>query len=108
MSSVRRFAPIRNDALTVSVSSRENCQGRGGLAAVHAAAATAHLLRVSSLIFLLHIRCCRSSDLPLRSECKAGFLKTQAAYRDFLALRKDADPDIPIFQQVKTEYASLQ
>ncbi|MGB8788176.1 MAG: protein kinase [Candidatus Acidiferrales bacterium] len=34
--------------------------------------------------------------------------KAQAAYQDFLALWKDADPDIPIFQQAKSEYAKLQ
>ena len=31
-----------------------------------------------------------------------------AAYRDFLILWKDADPDIPIDGQAKTEYAKLQ
>ncbi|HEY1423801.1 MAG TPA: protein kinase [Candidatus Acidoferrum sp.] len=31
-----------------------------------------------------------------------------AAYKDFLALWKDADPDIPIFKEAKTEYAKLQ
>jgi hypothetical protein len=30
------------------------------------------------------------------------------AYRDFLALWKDADPDIPICKQAKAEYAKLQ
>ncbi len=34
--------------------------------------------------------------------------KAQAAYQDFLGLWKDADPDIPIFQQAKSEYAKLQ
>jgi len=33
--------------------------------------------------------------------------KARAAYQDFLALWKDADPDIPVFQQAKTEYAKL-
>jgi hypothetical protein len=28
--------------------------------------------------------------------------------RDFLALWKDADPDIPILKQAKAEYAKLQ
>ncbi|MGA8442103.1 MAG: hypothetical protein WB762_20655 [Candidatus Sulfotelmatobacter sp.] len=31
-----------------------------------------------------------------------------AAYKDFLTLWKDADPDIPILKQAKTEYAKLQ
>jgi predicted Zn-dependent protease len=32
----------------------------------------------------------------------------KAAYQDFLALWKDADPDIPILRQAKLEYAQLQ
>jgi predicted Zn-dependent protease len=34
--------------------------------------------------------------------------KALAAYKDFLALWKDADPDIPILKQAKAEYAKLQ
>ena len=34
--------------------------------------------------------------------------KANAAYQDFLALWKDADPDIPIFMAAKGEYAKLQ
>ncbi len=34
--------------------------------------------------------------------------KAKAAYQDFLALWKDADPDIPILKQAKAEYAKLQ
>lgn len=34
--------------------------------------------------------------------------KAREAYQDFLALWKDADPDIPILQQAKTEYAKLK
>jgi serine/threonine protein kinase/Tfp pilus assembly protein PilF len=34
--------------------------------------------------------------------------KARTAYQDFLALWKDADPDIPILKQAKTEYANLQ
>ncbi len=33
--------------------------------------------------------------------------KARATYQDFLALWKDADPDIPIFVAAKAEYASL-
>jgi hypothetical protein len=32
----------------------------------------------------------------------------KAAYGDFLTLWKDADPDIPILKEAKTEYAKLQ
>jgi eukaryotic-like serine/threonine-protein kinase len=34
--------------------------------------------------------------------------KAKAAYQDFLTLWKDADPDIPILKQAKTEYVKLQ
>jgi len=34
--------------------------------------------------------------------------KARAAYQDFLALWKDADPDIPVLKQAKAEYAKLQ
>jgi eukaryotic-like serine/threonine-protein kinase len=33
--------------------------------------------------------------------------KARPAYQDFLTLWKDADPDIPIYQQAKAEYAKL-
>ena len=33
--------------------------------------------------------------------------KAKNAYQDFLALWKDADPDIPILKQAKAEYAKL-
>ena len=34
--------------------------------------------------------------------------KARAAYQDFFVLWKDADPDIPILKQAKTEYAKLK
>ena len=34
--------------------------------------------------------------------------KAKTAYQDFLTLWKDADPDIPILQQAKAEYAELR
>jgi len=44
-----------------------------------------------------------------RSYALAGDMaKAKAAYEDFLTLWKDADPDIPILKQAKTEYAKLQ
>jgi eukaryotic-like serine/threonine-protein kinase len=35
-------------------------------------------------------------------------VKARAKYQDFFALWKDADPDIPILKQAKTEYAKLR
>jgi hypothetical protein len=34
--------------------------------------------------------------------------KAKSAYQDFFALWKDADPDIPILKEAKTEYAKMQ
>jgi predicted Zn-dependent protease len=34
--------------------------------------------------------------------------KARAAYQDFLTLWKDADPDIPILKEAKSEFAKLQ
>jgi len=34
--------------------------------------------------------------------------KARAAYQVFLTLWKDADPDVPILQQAKAEYAKLK
>ncbi len=34
--------------------------------------------------------------------------KSKAAYQDFLAIWKDADPDVPILKEAKAEYAKLQ
>ena len=38
---------------------------------------------------------------------QADTAKARAAYEDFLALWKDADPDIPILIAAKAEYAKL-
>ena len=35
-------------------------------------------------------------------------VKAKAAYQDFLTLWKNADPDIPVLQQAKAEYAKVQ
>ena len=40
--------------------------------------------------------------------CSHDFLRAHDAYLDFLQLWKDADPDLPIFKQAKTEYAALR
>ena len=34
--------------------------------------------------------------------------QSRSAYQDFFALWKDADPDIPILKEAKTEYAKLK
>jgi eukaryotic-like serine/threonine-protein kinase len=52
----------------------------------------------------------RSSPVPAISPADrdAARVRALAAYKDFLMLWKDADPDIPILKQAKAEYAKLQ
>jgi eukaryotic-like serine/threonine-protein kinase len=42
------------------------------------------------------------------ADADAARVRALAAYKDFLALWKEADPDIPIFKQAKAEYARLK
>ena len=42
------------------------------------------------------------------SEGRAARDKARAAYQNFLTLWKDADPNIPVYKQAKTEYAKLK
>ncbi len=54
----------------------------------------------------------RANSLQARNstgaDADAARLRALAAYKDFLTLWKDADPDIPIYKQAKAEYAKLQ
>jgi tetratricopeptide (TPR) repeat protein len=42
------------------------------------------------------------------ADADAARVRALAAYKAFLTLWKDADPDIPIYKQAKAEYAKLQ
>jgi tetratricopeptide (TPR) repeat protein len=42
------------------------------------------------------------------ADADAARVRALAAYKDFLTLWKDADPDIPIYKQAKAEYSKLQ
>ena len=42
------------------------------------------------------------------ADADAARVRALAAYKDFLTLWKDADPEIPIYKQAKAEYAKLQ
>jgi hypothetical protein len=44
----------------------------------------------------------------LGADAEAAHAKALAAYRDFLTLWKDADPNIPILKEANAEYARLQ
>jgi len=52
---------------------------------------------------------CALSHLQLgRARALSGDnIGARAAYQDFLALWKDADPDVPILKEAKAEYAKL-
>jgi len=45
---------------------------------------------------------------PLETQRSLSSAKARKEYQDFLALWKDADPDIPILALAKAEYAKLQ
>ena len=61
---------------------------------------------------LAHLGAARANALQSRTsqgaDADAARTRALAAYKDFLALWKDADPDIPILKQAKAEYAKLQ
>jgi hypothetical protein len=42
------------------------------------------------------------------ADADAARVRALVAYKEFLTLWKDADPDIPIYKQAKAEYAKLQ
>jgi eukaryotic-like serine/threonine-protein kinase len=61
---------------------------------------------------LAHLGVARANALQSRTsqgaDADAARVRALAAYKDFLALWKDADPDIPIYRQAQAEYAKLQ
>ena len=61
---------------------------------------------------LAHLGLARAYALESMSsqgaDADAARVRALAAYKDFFALWKDADPDIPILKEAKTEYAKLQ
>jgi len=65
---------------------------------------------------LAHLGVARANALEFRTspgpgqggDAETARVRALAAYKDFLALWKDADPDIPILKQAKAEYAKLQ
>ena len=61
---------------------------------------------------LAHLGVARANALQARTsqgaDADAARVRALAAYKEFLTLWKDADPDIPILKQAKAEYAKLQ
>jgi tetratricopeptide (TPR) repeat protein len=61
---------------------------------------------------LAHLGVARAKALQAKNsqvaDASAARVRALAAYKDFLALWKDADPDIPILKDAKAEYAKLK
>ena len=61
---------------------------------------------------LAHLGVARANALQAKTsqgaDADAARVRALAAYKDFLTLWKDADPDIPILKEAKAEYAKLQ
>jgi Flp pilus assembly protein TadD len=96
-------------------------RGQAYLAAGQGSAAAAEFQKIidhSGIVWncwtgaLAHLGVARANALQSktsqRADATAARLRALAAYKDFLALWKDADPDIPILKQAKAEYAKLQ
>ena len=49
-----------------------------------------------------------SRETVLGADADAARVRALAAYKDFLTLWKDADPDIPNLEQAKVEYTMPQ
>jgi hypothetical protein len=50
----------------------------------------------------------RRAWVQIGADADAARVRALADYKDFLTLWKNADPDIPILKEAKTEYAKLQ
>jgi len=61
---------------------------------------------------LAHLGLARANALESRTshgaDADAARVRALAAYKDFLTLWKDADPDIPILKEAKADYAKLE
>ncbi|MGA9980271.1 MAG: tetratricopeptide repeat protein [Candidatus Sulfotelmatobacter sp.] len=61
---------------------------------------------------LAHLGVARANALQSRTsqgaDADAARVRALAAYKDFLTLWNDADPDIPILKEAKAEYAKMQ
>ena len=100
-------------------------RGQAYLAAGQGSAAAAEFQKIldhSGIVWncwtgaLAHLGVARANALQSRTfqgqgqgaDADAARVRAIAAYKDFLALWKDADPDIPILKGAKAEYAKLQ
>ena len=88
--------------------------GQGGPAALEFQKVLDHSGLVSNCWTgaLAHLGVARANVLELKTsrgaDADAARVRALAAYKDFLTLWKDADPQVPILKQAKAEYAKLQ
>jgi serine/threonine protein kinase/tetratricopeptide (TPR) repeat protein len=96
-------------------------RGEAYLAAGQGSAASAEFQKIldhSGIVWncwtgaLAHLGVASANALQARTshgaDADAARVRALAAYKDFLTLWKDADPDIPILKEAKAEYAKLQ
>ena len=96
-------------------------RGEAYLAAGQGSAAAAEFQKIldhSGIVWncwtgaLAHLGVARANALQSRTsqgaDADAARVRALAAYKDFLTLWKDADPNIPILKEAKAEYAKLQ
>jgi DNA-binding winged helix-turn-helix (wHTH) protein/tetratricopeptide (TPR) repeat protein len=96
-------------------------RGEAYLAAGQGSAAAAEFQKIldhSGIVWncwtgaLAHLGVARANALESRAsrgaDAEGARVRALAAYRDFLTLWKDADPDIPILKEAQAEYAKLQ
>src|ERR1700690_1873993 len=96
-------------------------RGEAYLAAGQGSAAAAEFQKIidhSGIVWncwtgaLAHLGVARANALEARTvqgaDADLARSRALAAYKDFLTLWKDADPDIPILKEAKAEYAKLQ
>ena len=96
-------------------------RGQAYLAAGQGSAAAAEFQKIldhSGIVWncwtgaLAHLGVARANALQSKTsqgvDADAARVRALASYKDFLVLWKDANPEIPILEQAKAEYAKLQ
>jgi hypothetical protein len=120
-------APLEFGTVTFAANASGSClyttylRGQAYLAAGQGNAAAAEFQKIldhSGIVWncwtgaLAHLGVARANALQSRTsqgaDADAARVRALAAYKDFLTLWKDADPDIPILKEAKAEYAKLQ
>jgi len=66
------------------------------------------VLRYSGIVLNFPIGALAHLQLARAQAMSGDNASARQSYRDFLTLWKDADPDLPIYEQAKAEYAKLQ